>query len=129
MRPRHLYLAQFTTIEYTLTDVPPAMAPAYVFVIDTAQTEDELAACRAALTRTLQNIHEYAQVCSCGNLRRFQLPASRYAIINPAGRPQSVQPDDADPLWVGWITNARKLLACQRQRSHLNMVTSALPWL
>lgn len=58
--PAELF-SQYSTIEYTL-DMQPALAPAYIFVMDTAVSEDELVACRTALTRTLQNIPEYAQV-------------------------------------------------------------------
>ncbi len=85
---------QFTTIEYTLSDMPPAMAPAYLFVIDTALTEDELAACRAALTRMLQNVQEYAQVhgrpLHLPTLRLVTSGNSKYRIDGSSGLVASV---------------------------------------
>ena len=54
-----------STIEYTLPAMAPPQPPAYVFVVDTALTEDELGACRAALSQALQIIPEYAQVSLC----------------------------------------------------------------
>jgi hypothetical protein len=75
--PAELF-SQYSTIEYTL-DMQPALAPAYIFVMDTAVSEDELVACRTALTRTLQNIPEYAQVRMSSRLadrnpRKYRLP-------------------------------------------------------
>jgi protein transport protein SEC23 len=52
----------YSTIEYTLPAHTPPQPPAYVFVVDTALSEDELGACRTALTQALQMIPEYAQV-------------------------------------------------------------------
>lgn len=57
-------LSQYSTIEYTLGDMPVVSPPVYLFVMDTALNEDELSACRAALTRTLQDIPDYAQARS-----------------------------------------------------------------
>jgi protein transport protein SEC23 len=55
----------YSTIEYTLPAHTPPQPPAYVFVVDTALSEDELGACRTALTQALQMIPEYAQVGEC----------------------------------------------------------------
>lgn len=61
----------YSTIEYTLPAHTPPQPPAYVFVVDTALSEDELGACRTALTQALQMIPEYAQVgACCSNVRR-----------------------------------------------------------
>lgn len=59
----------YATIEYTLPAHTPPQPPAYVFVVDTALSEDELGACRAALTQALQMIPEYAQVRRTSGVR------------------------------------------------------------
>lgn len=62
----------YTTIEYTLPAHAPPQPPAYVFVVDTALSEDELGGCRAALTQALQMIPEYAQVKTRLKLLQYQ---------------------------------------------------------
>ena len=52
----------YCTLEYTLQAPVAPSPPAYLFVVDTCLAEDELAACRAALSQALQMIPEYAQV-------------------------------------------------------------------
>lgn len=61
--PAELF-SQYSTIEYMLADNQTVSPPVYLFVMDTALSEDELSACRAALTRTLQDIPEFAQARS-----------------------------------------------------------------
>ncbi len=52
----------YCTLEYTIQSQMQPSPPAYIFVVDTCLAEDELAACRAALSQALQLIPEYAQV-------------------------------------------------------------------
>lgn len=60
-QPAELY-QQYQTIEYQTASPKAISPPAYVFVIDTCVAEDELSACRAALTKALQTLPEYTQV-------------------------------------------------------------------
>lgn len=53
---------QASTIEYVLPARAPVAPPAYVFVIDTAVAEDELAACKTAVAQALTMVPDYAQV-------------------------------------------------------------------
>ncbi len=58
----------YCTLEYTIQSQMQPSPPAYIFVVDTCLAEDELAACRAALSQALQLIPEYAQVqCRAGS--------------------------------------------------------------
>ena len=58
----------YCTLEYTIQSQMQPSPPAYIFVVDTCLAEDELAACRAALSQALQLIPEYAQVTFIGCL-------------------------------------------------------------
>ena len=60
-QPAELF-PQYQTIEYQTASPKVISPPAYVFVIDTCVAEDELSACRAALTKALQTLPEYTQV-------------------------------------------------------------------
>ncbi|KAK9868182.1 hypothetical protein WJX84_004175 [Apatococcus fuscideae] len=51
-----------STLEYTLPTSPNVRPPAYVFVVDTCLREDELAACKGAITQALQMVPDYAQI-------------------------------------------------------------------
>jgi protein transport protein SEC23 len=42
---------QYTTVEYTLNRTVPPHPPTYLFVVDTAVAEDELHACKSAITQ------------------------------------------------------------------------------
>jgi hypothetical protein len=42
---------QYTTVEYTLNRTVPPHPPTYLFVVDTAVAEDELHACKTAITQ------------------------------------------------------------------------------
>ena len=52
----------YTTIEYRLPALKPVYAPAYVFVVDTCLSEDELNASQGAISQALQMVPEYARV-------------------------------------------------------------------
>eukprot|EP00884_Botryococcus_braunii_P021827 jgi/Botrbrau1/8328/Bobra.0081s0017.1 len=52
----------YCTVEYQLRPTAPISPPAYVFVVDTCLPEDELVACRTALSQALSLLPEYAQV-------------------------------------------------------------------
>lgn len=49
-------------MEYQLRHTSPVSPPAFVFVVDTCLAEDELVACRTALSQALSLLPEYAQV-------------------------------------------------------------------
>ncbi|WIA18955.1 hypothetical protein OEZ85_003624 [Tetradesmus obliquus] len=53
---------QYTTVEYTLNRTVPPHPPTYLFVVDTAVAEDELHACKTAITQVLQMIPEESHV-------------------------------------------------------------------
>ncbi|KAK9837195.1 hypothetical protein WJX84_004838 [Apatococcus fuscideae] len=53
---------QCSTIEYMIPAPPNVRPPAYVFVVDTCLREDELAACKGAITQALQMVPEYSQI-------------------------------------------------------------------
>lgn len=55
---------QYCTLEYQVVSPVVPSPPAYIFVVDTCLSEDELGACRAALSQAIQMIPEYAQVGS-----------------------------------------------------------------
>lgn len=59
--PAELY-PNYCTIEYTLPKTTPPHPPVYVFLVDTCVSEDELAACKAAILQALQTLPEYAHV-------------------------------------------------------------------
>lgn len=59
--PAELY-PQYTTIEYTMNRTIALHPPVYLFVVDTCLAEDELHACKTAVTQALQMIPEYAHV-------------------------------------------------------------------
>ena len=61
MLPAELF-QECTTIEYRLPALKPVYAPAYVFVVDTCLSEDELNASQGAISQALQMIPEYARV-------------------------------------------------------------------
>ena len=61
MLPAELF-QEYTTIEYRLPVVKAVYAPAYVFVVDTCLSEDELNASQGAISQALQIIPEYARV-------------------------------------------------------------------
>jgi protein transport protein SEC23 len=60
-QPAELY-PQFQTIEYQATFPKQISPPAYIFIIDTCVLEEELSACRAAISKALQTLPEYAHV-------------------------------------------------------------------
>ena len=68
--PAELF-SQYCTLEYTLSSTVQPSPPAYLFVVDTCLSEDELGACRAALSQAIQMIPEYAQV---GQINRCNTP-------------------------------------------------------
>ena len=53
---------QCSTMEYTPRSTVQSSSPAYIFVVDTCLSEDELGACRTALSQALLTIPEYALV-------------------------------------------------------------------
>ena len=53
---------QYQTIEYQVQHTKPVSPPAYVFLLDTCINEEELSACRAAITKALQTLPEWAHV-------------------------------------------------------------------
>lgn len=59
--PAELY-GQYQTIEYQTAYPKPVSPPAIVFLIDTCLVEEELVACRAAITKALQTLPEWANV-------------------------------------------------------------------
>ena len=59
--PAELY-QDYCTVEYQVPRTRPIHPPAYMFVVDTSLAEDELLACKAALTQALQTLPEYAYV-------------------------------------------------------------------
>ena len=59
--PAELY-SNYCTIEYTMARTVQPHAPVYLFVIDTCVLEDELVACKAAITQSIQALPEYANV-------------------------------------------------------------------
>ena len=61
MLPAELF-QEYTTIEYRLPALKPVYAPAYVFVVDTCLSEEELNASQGAISQALQMIPEYARV-------------------------------------------------------------------
>ena len=61
MLPAELF-QEYTTIEYRLPALKPVYAPAYVFVVDTCLSEDELNASQGAISQALQMVPEYARV-------------------------------------------------------------------
>lgn len=61
MLPAELF-QEYTTIEYKLPALKPVYAPAYVFVVDTCLSEEELNASQGAISQALQMIPEYARV-------------------------------------------------------------------
>ncbi len=71
----------YCTLEYTLQASVAPSPPAYVFVVDTCLAEDELAACRAALSQALQMIPEYAQARGV----RWLTPAYVSSVVHPNG--------------------------------------------
>ena len=48
--PAEVY-PEYTTLEYQVPRARVVHPPAYIFVVDTCLPEDELAACRAALSQ------------------------------------------------------------------------------
>ena len=101
--PAELY-GQYQTIEYQVQHTKPVSPPAYVFLIDTCINEEELSACRAAITKALQTLPEWAHVglvtygthvhvhelgfSECAKSYIFQvelpLPASKYLLQDSA---------------------------------------------
>ena len=61
MLPAELF-QEYSTIEYRLPALKPVFAPAYVFVVDTCLSEEELHASQGAISQALQMIPEYARV-------------------------------------------------------------------
>ncbi|KAG2499921.1 hypothetical protein HYH03_002208 [Edaphochlamys debaryana] len=59
--PAELY-PNYCTIEYTLPRTVAPHPPAYVFLIDTCVSEDELGACKTAIMQAIQTLPEYAYV-------------------------------------------------------------------
>lgn len=59
--PAELY-PNYCSIEYTIPRTVPPHPPAYVFLIDTCVSEDELSGCKAAILQALQTLPEYAYV-------------------------------------------------------------------
>ncbi|KAK9802822.1 hypothetical protein WJX73_002168 [Symbiochloris irregularis] len=59
--PAELY-QEYPTVEYSVPRTRPIHPPAYMFVVDTCLAEDELAACKAALSQALHTLPEYAYV-------------------------------------------------------------------
>lgn len=47
-----------TTIEYILNSDSPHLPPVYIFIVDTALSEDELDACKSTLQQALQMMPE-----------------------------------------------------------------------
>lgn len=59
--PAELY-PNYCTLEYTLARTVQPHPPVFLFLIDTCVSEDELAACKTAITQALQTLPEYAYV-------------------------------------------------------------------
>ena len=59
--PAELY-PNYTTVEYTLNRTMPPHPPVFLFVIDTCVSEDELNACKSAITQAISTLPEYVHV-------------------------------------------------------------------
>lgn len=64
--PAELY-PQYTTIEYTMSRSVPLHPPVYLFVVDTCLAEDELQACKSAVTQVRGGAWGlHGPCCGCG---------------------------------------------------------------
>ena len=69
--PAEVY-PEYTTLEYQVPRARVVHPPAYIFVVDTSLPEDELAACRAALSQVgLEGDHGAVRLDLVQRLMRF----------------------------------------------------------